>query len=269
MFQSPGEIAFTIKNIDVYYYGIIMAVSIFAGLGAVLFLRKRFFPDISEGRIYDISFLLIIAGIIGARLYYAVMDYDYFIKFPYEILSLRNGGISIQGAILGAAAAGFIYLKRHKQNFLRYADLFVFGLSAGQILGRWGNFFNSEAFGMPVSNSLPWKLFIPYGHRPLEYRNYEFFHPAFLYESILSACIFAVLYLILTKYNKRRDGLIFYVYIILYSAARIMVESIRLDSVLNINGIHIAHIASAAFIVFAAIGLLFLYKGEKAAAVKE
>ncbi len=258
MFKSPGEIAFSIGFIDVYYYGIIMALAILSGIFVILVLRKKFFPEISSDRIFDISFLLIISGIIGARFYYVLLDYRYFLKFPYEIPALWHGGISIQGAILFGILAGIFYVKKHNINFFRYADLFVFGLVAGQILGRWGNFFNSEAFGIPTN--LPWKLFIPYANRPVQFKNYEFFHPAFLYESILSIFIFLILYLILTKYSNRKNGFIFYIYIILYSIARILVETIRTDSVLNIYGIHIAHIASVIFIVIALIGLSILYK---------
>ena len=262
MFQSPGDIAFTIGAVDVYYYGIIMACAIFAGIFIILGIKKRFFPEITSESIYDIAFMLIITGIIGARLYYVILDYRYFIENPSEICALRHGGISIHGAVLAGIAAGYLYVKKHKTSFLRYADLFVFGLTGGQILGRWGNFFNSEAFGLPCS--LPWKLYIPYNSRPLEYRDYDFFHPAFLYESILNACIFFILYRILSGCKNRKDGVIFFSYLILYSLARILVESIRLDSVLNAGGIHIAHIASFVFLLAGVSGLYSLY-GRKSA----
>ena len=257
MFKSPGEIAFSIGNIDIYFYGIIMAFAIFMGILVILKIKKHFYPDISSDSIFDISFLLIICGIIGARLYYVFLDHKYFIKFPFEIPALWHGGISIQGAIIAGIIAGIIYVKKHNIDFFRYADLFVFGLVTGQILGRWGNFFNSEAFGLPTN--LPWGVYIPYNNRPIEYKNYEFFHPAFLYESLLSIWIFIILYFILTKYKKRKDGLIFFYYIILYSIARILVESIRTDSVLNIYGFHIAHIVSVLFIIIALTVILTRY----------
>ena len=258
MFQSPGEIAFTIGSIDIYYYGIIMAFAILTGIGVILKLRKQYYPEISYDSIFDITFLLIIFGIIGARFYYVLLDYKYFLKFPFEIFAIRHGGISIQGAILFGIISGIFYLKKHNLNFFKYADLFIFGLVSGQIIGRWGNFFNSEAFGLPTN--LPWKLFIPYSNRPIQFKNEEFFHPAFLYESLLSIFIFCILYFILRKFKNRKDGLIFYIYIILYSIARIAVESIRTDSVLNIYGLHAAHIASVIFILAAITGLYILYK---------
>lgn len=258
MFKSPGDLAFSIGAVDVYFYGIIMSISIFLGILVILKLRDKFFQDISSDKIFDISFMLIISGIIGARLYYVILDYKYFIKYPLEIFAVWNGGISIQGAIIGGIIAGIFYVKKHKISFFRYADLFVMGLVFGQIIGRWGNFFNSEAFGLPTN--LPWKLYIPYNNRPIEYRHYEFFHPAFLYESILNLFIFIILFLILKKYTSRQNGFIFYSYIILYSIARIIVETIRLDSILTINGLHIAHIASILFIFASCIGLLVLKK---------
>jgi len=256
MFQSPGAIAFTVASLDVHWYGIIMSLAILCGLFVILFIRSRFFKEISVDSICDLSFLLIIWGIIGARLYYVILDYKYFLRFPLEIPAVWNGGISIQGAVLGGIIAALFYSKKNNINFLKYADLFVFGLVTGQIIGRWGNFFNSEAFGLPCD--LPWKLYIPYSSRPLEYKMYEYFHPAFLYESILSLIILFILYFILSKCTKRIDGVIFYSYIILYSIARILVETIRTDSVLNIYNIHIAHITAVFFIIAAAVGILYL-----------
>lgn len=261
MFQSPGDIAYTIGNIDIHWYGIVMSISILLGLFVIIFLKKRYYKDISTDSICDLSFVLIIWGILSARLYYVLLDYKYFVNHPFEILAIWNGGISIQGAIIGGILAGLLYAKQNQINFLRYADLFSFGIVTGQIFGRWGNFFNSEAFGLPTN--LPWKLYIPYKARPLEYKTEEFFHPAFLYESILSVLIFIILYLILTKFSKRKDGLIFYSYLILYSIARIIVEAIRIDSVLTLNNIHIAQIAAILFIFIALIGILLLYKNNK------
>ncbi len=261
MFQSPGAIAFTLGNTDIHWYGLVMSFAILIGIFVIIFTKKRFYPDISTDTICDISFMLIICGIISARLYYVILDYKYFIKFPLEIPAVWHGGISIQGAIIGGIIAGLIYAKKKKINFLRYADLYSFGIVTGQIIGRWGNFFNSEAFGLPTD--LPWKLYIPYKSRPMQFRAEEYFHPAFLYESLLSIIILIILYLILVKYKKRTDGLIFFCYIILYSIARIIVESIRVDSVLNINNIHIAHITAFLFIVAGIIGIIYINKHDK------
>ncbi len=261
MFASPGYLAFSLGSLDVHWYGIIISCSIFLGLAVVLFIGKKYFQDISADSIFDITFILIVFGIIFARLYYVLLDLPYFMRNPLEIPAVWNGGISIQGAILGGIIAGYWYAKSTKISFFRHADLFSFGLIAGQALGRWGNFFNSEAFGLPAQ--IPWKLYIPYSARPENFKNYEFFHPAFLYESLLNIIIFIILFLILTKFKKRSDGTIFFCYLILYSIARILVESIRLDSILNIYNFHIAQITAIFFIIFAVLGLILINKKNK------
>lgn len=257
VFTSPGSIAFNVFSYQVHYYGIVMAFAIMLGLFTILIIRKKFYKEISSDTIFDISFVLIIFGIITARAYYVLLDYRYFMNHPSEIICIWNGGISIQGAILGGIAAFYIFAREKCLDFFKYADLFSFGVVAGQIAGRWGNFFNSEAFGLPCD--LPWKLYIPYSMRPLEYKDYEFFHPAFLYESVLNIFVLLIMLLILYKKPERRSGTIFFVYIILYSFVRMLVESIRIDSVLNIFNIHIAHISSVIFLIFGISGLIILY----------
>ena len=258
MFKSPGDIALSLGGFDIHWYGITMSLAMLFGILVILFVRKKFFKDISVDEICDISFLLIIIGLISARIYYVLLDYTYFLRNPLEIPAIWNGGISIQGAIAGGILFGIYYAKKHKINFLRYADLFCFGIVTGQIIGRWGNFFNSEAFGLPTN--LPWKLFIPFASRPLEYRDFEYFHPTFLYESLLSVITLAILFTLLNKYKTRKDGFLFFLYLILYSISRLLVETIRVDSVLNVGTIHAAHIAAAVFIAISAVCLIFIYK---------
>lgn len=256
MFKSPGHIAFSFSTIDVYWYGIIIAISILVGLLVICKIRNKYFKEVSTDTICDLSFYLIIFGLIFARLYYVVLDLPYFMRHPLDIPEIWNGGIAIQGAILGGVIGGYLYTKSHQLNFLRFADLFSFGLITGQIIGRWGNFFNSEAFGLPTT--LPWKLYIPYALRPIEYRNFEYFHPTFLYESLLNIIVLICMYIILKKQKEeRKNGIIFFSYLILYSVVRLLVETIRIDSILNISSFHIAHIA-ALFIL--TIGGLGLYK---------
>ena len=258
MFKSPGHIAFSVFSLDIHWYGIIMSLSILFWLLVIFIINRRFFKEITTDTICDISFYLIISGLVSARLYYVLLDWSYYSKNILEIPAVWNGGISIQGAIVGGIVAGYYYAKSNKLDFFMYADLFSFGLIIGQVIGRWGNFFNSEAFGLPCS--MPWKLYIPYASRPVEYKGYEFFHPTFLYESILNLFVFVVLFFVLIKFPNRKNGLIFFLYIILYSVVRIFVESIRIDSVLNINGVHIAHITSILFIIFALLGILYINK---------
>lgn len=266
MLASPGDVAFTLFGFPVYYYGIIMSLAVFAGFCVTDYLYKNMYNTpssiLGESRgeginnlILDISPWLIIIGIIGARLYYCLVNYSYYIHKPLEIFFIRQGGLSIHGMIVAGALALFYFSKKYKVPFLRLADVFLCGTILAQSIGRWGNFFNSEAFGMPCN--LPWKLYIPFSHRPLEYMNFEYFHPTFLYESILDFLIFVVLFLLFKKFVDK-SGIITALYLILYAIARIFVEQLRIDSALNISGIPIAQIVSG-FMLLGGI-LLLLYK---------
>lgn len=236
-----------------------MSLAILAGILVIIAVKNKYFKEISTDTICDISFYLILFGLFSARLYYVILDFPYFFKHPYEIPAIWNGGIAIQGAIIGGIIAGYAYTKEHQLNFLKLADLFSFGLGTGQVIGRWGNFFNSEAFGLPTD--LPWKLFIPYPLRTIEFREYEYFHPAFLYESVLNLIVLGILFYILKKSGEnRKHGIIFFSYLILYSISRIIVETIRVDSVLNIGIFHIAHITAAITIILAVALMLLTNK---------
>lgn len=262
MFTAPNNIAFSFSFVDVHWYGIIMSLSMLVGLFVIFFIRNKFFKEITTDNICDVAFILIVSGLLCARLYYVILDFDYFIKNPLEIFAIWNGGISIQGAIIGGILIGYYITKTSKLNFFRYADLFCFGLITGQAIGRWGNFFNSEAFGLPTN--LPWKLYIPYTLRPEGYQNFDYFHPTFLYESILNFILLICLYFYLKKKGEnRKNGIIFCLYLIGYSIIRLLVETIRTDSVLNIGIFHIAHITALITIIFAISVIFMITKNNK------
>lgn len=254
MFVSPGEIAFRIGSVSVYYYGIIMAISLCVGVLLVRFMTGKFYPELNTEIIYDIAPHIILGAIIGARLYYCLLNLPYYSKNLIEILEIRNGGMSIHGALIGGIIMGVIYAKRHKLPILKLCDIFSYGLVLGQAIGRWGNFFNSEAFGGPAQNFL--KLYVPIYKRPLEYMQYNYFHPTFLYESILDVCILLILFFAVRKLARGKDGIVFFSYLILYSIVRIVIEQIRIDSVLNIYGIPIAQIVSCVVIFISIIALI-------------
>lgn len=261
MLASPGDIAFWIGSVPVYYYGIIMAISLLFGGGVAYFITKKFYLELNSEIIYDIYPHIIIGAILGARIYYCLLSYNYYSQNPLEILQIWHGGISIHGAIIGGLIGGIIYAKRHKLPILKLCDIFSYGLILGQALGRWGNFFNSEAFGRPTESFL--KLYIPIYKRPLEYMQYNYFHPTFLYESILDVCIFLILFFVIRKLAKNNDGIIFFSYLILYSIVRIIIEQVRIDSVLNIFGIPIAQIVSVLIILIGTIAIAIVPKSSK------
>ena len=257
MFQSPGDVAFNFFGYPVYYYGIILASATFVGIYCAYLLYKKYYEASKAQNIIDFSPWIIIIGILGARFYYCLVNFSYYTAHPFEIFYIRQGGLSVHGMIIVGICGLWWLSKKYKMSFLQLIDSFLCGTALAQSIGRWGNFFNSEAFGAPTN--LPWKLFIPISHRPTEFINYEFFHPTFLYESILDILIF-VLLLVLFKRLSKTPGLIACIYLILYSFARILVESCRVDSVLNIAGIPIAQIMSLAIIIFASIFIVILIR---------
>lgn len=258
MFSSLGEIVFSFLNYNVHWYGIIMGLAIAIGLFVILAIKSKYYKHISTDAILDLYFYLIISGIVGARLYYVLADGRYYYQHPLEIFQIWNGGLSIHGALLGAIIIGFIYCKKHDYKFLEFADLVTYGLVIGQSIGRWGNFFNSEAFGLPTN--LPWKLFIPAAKRPLEFLNYEFFHPTFLYESVLNLLIFIILFCVIRKIAPNKNGIIFFCYLILYSFVRFFIESIRIDSVLDVYGVPIAQVVCVLLFITGVAGVCFIFK---------
>lgn len=258
MFQSPAEVAFSILGFPIYFYGIVLACAIFIGVYAAYFLYKTFYGIDKSSCIIDFSPYIILIGIVGARLYYCAVNYSYYLIHPSEICFIRQGGLSIHGMIIIGMISLFIFSKIYKMSFLKLIDVFLCGTALAQSIGRWGNFFNSEAFGTPTN--LPWKLFIPMAHRPIKYIDFQYFHPTFLYESLLDLIIFIILVLLFKKLSKH-PGIIACAYLILYSFARIFVEHFRIDSVLNINGYPVAQIMSLLIILFAAVFMvLIIYK---------
>lgn len=256
MFVSPGDIIFSIGGFSFYYYGIIMALSLLLGVMVANNITKKLYPELNSEIIYDIAPYIIMFGIIGARLYYCHLSRDYYLAHPNEIIQIWQGGISIHGAIIGGLIGGILYAKIKNLPILKLCDIFSYGLVLGQALGRWGNFFNSEAFGLPTESFF--KLYIHIYKRPLEYIQYNFFHPTFLYESILDILIFFILFFIIRKVAKNIDGIIFFSYLIMYSVVRIAIEQIRIDSVLNVFGIPIAQLVSLALIFIGIIGIFIL-----------
>ncbi len=252
MFASPSQIICTVFGVNIYFYGVILALAILAGTFVSEYIGTKYW-ELNKETIIDLAPYLIISGIIGARLYYCLLNYDFYLRFPTEILAIRHGGISIHGAILGGLIGLYIFAKKHKMSFLKLADVSSVGLVFAQAIGRWGNFFNSEAFGYPTE--LPWKLYIAPQYRPVPYQGCEYFHPTFLYESILDLIIFGILLLIRRKIINK-DGNLALIYLILYSVARIIVEKCRIDSVLYLQGIPIAIIISVIIIFVSGILLL-------------
>ena len=259
---SP-ETAFFIGNFGVKFYSIAMFFAIFFGTLLSCLIAKKYYKDVKIEHILDMLPIVIISAIIGARIYYVTLDWNYYSKSIFEIFALWHGGISIHGALIGGFLGGLYYIKKHKLNLWKYADVFAYGLLLGQSIGRIGNFFNIEAFGKPCNFSDVICLYIPINKRPTEFLNFDYFHPTFLYESLWNIFVLLILFFVIRK-NKTPDGAIFFSYLILYSLGRLFIEQIRLDSVLNIGTIPIAQIVCILTIIISTAMLLILKKSLKA-----
>lgn len=252
--SSPGDILFDFGIAKIYFYGVIMAVAVLIGLVVCKIICKKFYEDKDWDTTFNLALGTIISGFLGARIYYVIAGYKYFSNNLGEIFAFYHGGMSIHGAIIGGVIFAVTYLKIKKLPILKYLDIMTFGLITGQIIGRWGNFFNSEAFGLPTYSFL--KLYIPPEKRPDGFMAFDYFHPTFLYESLLNIIVLIILIIMLKK--RVNYGVITFSYILLYSVIRFFIEQIRLDSVLNFGDIPLAQIVSIIGIFAGVFGLLII-----------
>lgn len=183
----------------------------------------------NEETLWGISVWALLFGILGARIYHVVDYMEYYSKFPIEILKIWEGGMGIWGAIAGGILGTTIYLKRKKEKLLPWLDIISIAMPLGQAIGRWGNFFNKEIFGLPTK--LPWGISIPSVNRPEKYFSYEKFHPLFFYESVLNSLLFFVLFkLYRSRGSEWPAGLFLSIYLSGYSLIRFFLEFLRIDS---------------------------------------
>ena len=179
-----------------------------------------------------------------------------------QILDIRQGGLSIHGAILGGVISMTAIAKVIKVPVMSIVDSMSCATILGQAVGRWGNYFNSEAYGLPVV-SQQWGLYIPESKRVAEFADYSLFHPTFLYESILDIFGFFILLVVILKFGKKYKGLPFFTYLTIYSVIRFFIEQIRVDSAFNIGTFHIAEIVSVVLFIAGIIGIIFIILKNK------
>lgn len=257
-FASPGPILVKLGPLTIRWYGLLIASAVIIGVTLSQYLAKR--RNVDPNLIGDLAIWLVIAAIPCARLYYVLFEWEQYAQHPEDIIAIWKGGIAIHGAILGGLLATIIFARLQKISVWLLADLVVPSLILGQAIGRWGNFFNSEAFGRPTD--LPWKLYIPPQQRPAEYINFDYFHPTFLYESLWDLMVFALLItLFFRDLNRRRHlkvGTLALVYMVTYSLGRFWIEGLRTDS-LMFGPLRMAQMVSLVEITLGLMGLAWLY----------
>ena len=248
--HSPGAIAFQVGPLVIRWYGILMALSIVVALWLGHRQAKR--EGLPADDIISVGEWSILAGLIGARLYEVAFNWDYYGAYPKKIFAVWEGGLAIHGGLIVGPLVGVLLAWRWRVPILRGLDVTAPSFAIGQAIGRWGNFFNEEAFGQPTS--LPWKLYISPQHRPPGYTQFDYFHPAFLYESVWDLAMFVLLVSWLRPRLREQPGALFFAYIGLYSIGRFLIEGIRLDS-FWVGPFRVAQLASLVGVMVAVVGL--------------
>lgn len=226
----------------------VLFCGIIVGLILAKFSKEKF--GIKFDTVLEILIGGIIFGIIGARIYYVLFKLDYFLENPLQILKIRDGGIAIYGAIIAITIFVMIYCKLKKINFLNLADYLIPYLALGQSFGRWGNFFNIEAYGS-TTNSI-FRMGIESASGYIEV------HPVFFYESVCTFLIFIILSIL--KRKRKFEGQVFYSYFILYGFVRMFLEGLRTDS-LWIGNFRVSQVLSLAlFLIFLIIYVIKRHK---------
>jgi phosphatidylglycerol:prolipoprotein diacylglycerol transferase len=221
--------------------------------------------------VLDMLVWLIIAGIIGARIWHILtpppsmvaqgITTQYYLTHPLAMIDIRNGDLGIPGAVFGGALAMWIYTRRKKLNFATWLDLAAPGLALAQAIGRWGNFFNQELYGAPTN--LPWKIYIDPAHRLPGFQEYAYYHPLFLYESLWNLANMAILLWLSRRFSDRlKTGDIFLSYLVIYPLGRFLLDFLRLDAS-RLAGINANQTLSAIVAVVAAGVLIWRHRPSR------
>lgn len=253
---------FYIGPLFIHFYGVIIMFGALmaAWLASREAKRRGFNPDV----VWDVMPWLLIAGIIGARLWHiftppqSMVDMgittQYYLTHPLDAINIRKGGLGIPGAVAGGALALWIYARVKKMSFASWVDIIAPGLALAQAIGRWGNFVNQELYGAPTN--LPWAIYIEPSKRLPEFMDKAYYHPMFLYESLWNLMNMAVLLILGRKLkDKLFTGDIFLIYLIIYPIGRFLLEFIRLDPS-NVGGINANQTLMAVLAVGSTIALV-------------
>ena len=266
---NPSRVAFTLFGRDIYWYGVLMALGIIIAVFIAMHEAKR--KKMPQDTALDVCLIAIPCGVVGARLYYVLFELERYLQNPISILYIWEGGLAIYGAVIGGLVGILIYCKRKKIRFLKIADIIAPGLVLAQAIGRWGNFFNQEAYGLPVTNpDLLWfpltvKIDIPWAGGQHYFNGVLCDNPyhlaTFFYESLWCVLVFLVIWFVLRK-RVKHDGDVFLWYVMLYGFERMFVEGLRGDSLWLIPGaVRVSQALSLA--LFAAVLVFFLVRRAK------
>lgn len=267
---DPSPVAFTVFGKDIYWYGIIIASGFLLAVLYMLHRAKDF--GVTQDDVLDMILWAVPIGVVCARLYYCIFYWELYADDPISMLYIWEGGLAIYGGIIGACIAVVIYSRKKKQNFSLLMDTASMSIVFGQIMGRWGNFFNREAFGdytnnlfamqLPVSavraNEITQKMW----DHVVTVNGVEYIqvHPTFLYESLWNVGV--LLFLFWFRKRKKFNGEVFLMYLIGYGLGRIWIEGLRTDQLLlPVVGLPVSQLLSGCLVVGCTI--LVVWKRKK------
>lgn len=254
-----NPVIFSIGNFEIRWYSVILLIAFLIGSFFINKETKRF--EIEKDFMFNMIFWTLIFGIIGARIYYVIFDWGYFSSNINEIWKIWNGGLAIHGGIIAGLLTIIVYTKKYKLRTLRYLDFLVPGLIIGQAIGRWGNFFNSEAHGVATSLEHLRNLHIPeFIIEGMKIKG-VYYTPTFLYESLF--CLIGFIIILILRRNKyTKVGTPTALYLIIYGIIRFFIERSRTDA-LKFLGFKIAMIVSVIMIIIGVIMLIINSKKGK------
>ena len=234
--------AFSVGSLEIACYGIVLAAAMVTGLLLVMKVADR--TGQRGDDYFDLGMIAIVVSVICARVYYVAFSWDYYSSHLGEIINIREGGLAIYGGVIGGVVTTALFCKIRKIKFLKTADTAVLGLVWGQALGRWGNFFNREAFGgytddlfamqLPVSDVRSGEITAEMWEKVKKIGGTEYIqvHPTFLYESMWNIGVLLILLFLTFRVKRKYDGMVFLNYLLLYGIGRFWIEGLRTDQLL-------------------------------------
>lgn len=259
--------SFSIGGFEIACYGIVLALAMVTGL--LLVMKVADATGQNGDNYFDLGIVAIIISVICARIYYVIFSWDYYRENLLEIINLRQGGLAIYGGVIGGVVTVIVFCRLRKMHFPQALDTAVIGLVWGQMVGRWGNFFNREAFGDYTDNLLAMQLPMKdvRAHeitaamkehiQTIDGVSYIQVHPTFLYESLWNFGVLLVLLFLTFKVKKKFSGMVFLVYLLLYGTGRFWIEGLRTDQLLLAGTkLPVSQILSGILILLSAILLI-------------
>lgn len=256
---------FSIFGFTIAYYGVVIVIGMLIAMALIMHTAKKFGENPDD--YYDVSLMAILIGIVGARAYYVFFAWDMYKNDVLQVFNIRNGGLAIYGGIIFGALTVFVYSRVKKKSFLHMADILILGVVFGQIMGRWGNFFNREAFGeytdglfamqLPVSAVRANEITQTMWDHMETIHGIDFIQvsPTFLYESLWNLGLLVILLFLIGR--KWFDGQVFLTYVMGYGLGRLWIEGLRTDQLLVPGtAIPVSQLLSGTMVVAAVIGLI-------------